>query len=62
MANREARVSGPSDSENSSPNQWAAVSAAHQMTDNFSESHISVYIYNQVRTQTIINTRSSKMR
>jgi len=58
LANREARVSGPSDSENSDftpTTQWAAILAARQMTPNSSESPIAVYIYNQVRTHFIKN-------
>jgi hypothetical protein len=59
LANREARVSGPSDSENSDftpTTQWASLSDAHCMTSDFSESQIAVYVYNRVRTYFIKNT------
>ena len=40
LVNREARFREPSDSDSSLPNQWTAVSAAHQNFDGFSESHL----------------------
>src|SRR3989344_4945061 len=40
LTDRDARLREPSDSENSSPNQWAAVSAAHQMVSEKSDCFI----------------------
>ena len=56
LANREARFREPSDSENSSPNQWAAVSAAHQKLDGFSESDLLDGLYDRIRTHFIKNS------
>ena len=50
LANRSARLATPSGTkhpEKSGQNQWAAVSAAHEMASKKSKSQIVVYLYNQ---------------
>ena len=56
LANREARYIELSDSENSSPNQWAAETAAHQNLDGFSESDLLEGLYDRIRTHFIKNS------
>jgi hypothetical protein len=56
LANREARVSAPSDPESKPKTQWAALRAAHQMIGQKTESLILEYLYDFARTHFIKNS------
>jgi len=56
LANREARFREPSDSEITSPNQWATLGVAHQNLKGFSESCVLEGLYEQTRTHFIKNS------
>jgi len=59
LANRETRLGGPSgirDLDFMPTTQWAALRAAQEMTSDFPESRVTVWLYSQVRTYFIKNS------
>jgi len=56
LANRETRVSAPSDPDSAPKTQWAALCAAQEMIGQKSESLILEYLYDSARTHFIKNS------